>query len=118
MAAILIVENEPLVAFELADAVTEIGHTVIGTARNRGQVNRIVEDVRPDVALVDYRLGDVEDGVVVALCLRQIGTKVIYVTAYPNEVRLLDGTAEVIPKPFDLETLQRVIGRVIGSALP
>jgi len=116
MASVLIVQNEPLVASELADAVTAIGHTVVGTARNRDQAIRIAANMRPDVALVDYRLGDVEDGVAVVLRLRQIGAKVIYMTATSGEVRLIDATAEVVPKPFGQDMLQRALKRVIRPA--
>jgi DNA-binding response OmpR family regulator len=116
VASFLIVENEPLVAAELEEAVTEIGHKVIGSARTFEQVLRIVENVRPEVALIDYRLGDVKDGVVVARSLRQMGVKIIYVTAFPDEVRLIDSAAEVVAKPLDYRMLLATVERVIGPA--
>jgi len=39
------------------------------------------------------------------------------VTASPDEVRLIDGISEIVPKPFNHYELLRAVERVIGSAM-
>jgi CheY-like chemotaxis protein len=96
--------------------VTDLGHEAVGIATGLDAAIRMAEAKRPDIALVDYRLKGHRDGVKVALQLRKLGVKIIYVTASADEVRLINGVAEIVPKPLDKLDLSRAVQRVIGSA--
>jgi two-component system, response regulator PdtaR len=116
IAHILVVEDDALLAFDLQQVLSRAGHDVIGLARSLDKALHLAETAKPDLALVDYRLDGREDGIMVARHLRQHGIKVIYVTASADEVRLIDGTTEIIPKPFDPTELLKAVERVIASA--
>lgn len=116
MPAVLIVENDPLVASLLEFVLEGAGHNVVGTAKRFDRAVELAEATRPDLALVDYRLDCGIDGVVVARHLRRLGVKVIYVTGDAQEVRLVDGLAVIVAKPCTPEALLSAVKTVIASA--
>jgi two-component system, response regulator PdtaR len=117
MASVLIVENDPILALHLQDVVTEIGHKVIGVAATFRRALELAGHNPPDLALIDYRLDGIMDGVVTARRLRErFGTKIVYVTASEHEVRLIDGSAVIVPKPLDENQLRQAVATVLASA--
>lgn len=116
MASVLIVEDDSILAYVLERTLAGAGHTVVGTAASLTKAVRIAASVTPELALVDFHLRGPENGALVAQHLRQLGTKIIYVTANADQVRLIDGVAEVVPKPFDDHVLLKAVERVIASA--
>ena len=69
---ILVVEDEPLQALDVADAVEEAGHVVVGTAATCDQALTMAESETPDLAITDLRLAEDDlDGIDVALILRR-----------------------------------------------
>jgi AmiR/NasT family two-component response regulator len=67
---VLIVEDETLVRLGLAKQLREIGHTVVGEASNVAEARQMFREQKPDVVLLDIRLGD-EDGIQVGQELLQ-----------------------------------------------
>ena len=117
MAKVLIVEDNYLLAAELEDALVEAGHTVIGKAPSFEDAVRTVASGPPDVALIDHRLKGPKDGIAVARHLRTLGTKVIYVTAEADHVRLVNGeAADIVSKPYTEDELILAVARVVRSA--
>jgi DNA-binding response OmpR family regulator len=116
MATVLIVEDDFFLADELGQSLTEAGHTVAGKALGFEDAAEIAAASPPQVALVDYRLKGSRDGIAVAEYLRKLGTHIIYVTSEPDAVRLVDGLAEIVPKPYDMNELVRSVAHVVQSA--
>jgi DNA-binding response OmpR family regulator len=116
MATVLIVEDDFFLADELAQSLTEAGHVVPGKAPSFEDAAEIAALSPPQVALVDYRLRGERDGVAVAEHLRKLGTHIIYVTSEPDAIRLVDGLAEIVPKPYDLNELIRAVDHIVQSA--
>lgn len=116
IASILIVENHVLLAHDLQQMVTEAGDEAVGSAASFDDAIRIAEAKLPQIELVDYKLNGNRDGITVARRLRTLGVKTVYVTANADDVRLIDCTTEIVPKPFDKVDLLRAIERVIASA--
>jgi DNA-binding response OmpR family regulator len=116
MTSILIVENDFLLADDLQHVLVAAGYEVVGTAADFDAALEIGRSRKPQLALVDYKLQGNKDGIIVARHLRQLGTKIIYVTANANEVRLIDGMTQIVPKPFDEAELLRAVRRVLTSA--
>lgn len=116
MATVLIVEDDYFLADELRQSLTEAGHKVVGTAPSFERAAEIAASSPPQVALVDYRLKGSRDGLAVAEHLRKLGTHIIYVTSEPDAVRLADGRAEIVPKPYDMNELVRAVAHVVQSA--
>ncbi|HYF26390.1 MAG TPA: response regulator [Baekduia sp.] len=99
---VLIVEDEVLVAAELAWLVEELGHEVVGQAISSDEALSLAERHAPDLALVDIHLTDGPTGVEVARRVSEdCGAMVLFMTA--NQKRVPDdfaGAAGLIAKPY------------------
>ncbi|WP_421935050.1 response regulator [Phenylobacterium sp.] len=107
---VLIVEDEILVAMELEETLSELGHTVVGIAPDRRSFEALAGE-GVDVALVDLNLRDGETGVEIGRALAQRhGAAVIFLTANPG---LLEdgvaGTIGVLPKPASRHAVAAVV---------
>ena len=69
--AILIVEDEALVASYIKEVLEESGFLVAGVASTGAEALSLAEEMRPRLALVDIRLPGPADGVEVARALRE-----------------------------------------------
>lgn len=79
---VLIVENEGLVGCDLAATLERLGYMVAGLCRTGEEVLNTVEDLRPDVVLMDVQLGGKIDGIETARMLKKrFPVAVIYLTA-------------------------------------
>jgi CheY-like chemotaxis protein len=116
MASVLVVEDDAILAYVLERVLIKAGHKVIGTAGGFSKAVSIATSAPPDLALVDFHLSGPENGALVANHLRELGTKIIYVTANVDEVRLIDGDAEIVAKPYTDDVLLAAVRRVIAPA--
>ncbi len=108
--AVLIIEDEALIARELQEIVTGLGLVVAGMAKNRAEALRIAGQSKPLIILADYKLkGDT--GVDVVKAIRQsIDASVIYVTAHPEAVAAQGEKRDlIISKPFSIRAVQRAV---------
>jgi CheY-like chemotaxis protein/DNA-directed RNA polymerase specialized sigma24 family protein len=106
---VLIIEDEPVIAFDIADVVTEMGHKVVGNARTREEAVAAARATRPGVVLADIQLSDGSSGIdAVGDILGSMNVPVIFVTAYPERLLTGEGREPVylVTKPFDAETLR------------
>lgn len=78
---ILIVEDEPLVAFDTEHVLAEAGYEVVATVDSVEGANEVIDKVQFDLALVDLGLTDGGNGVEVAAAARRKGIHVLFVTA-------------------------------------
>jgi CheY-like chemotaxis protein len=114
---VLIIEDEQLIAMDIARIVEEMGHTVCGTvARGQDAIDTANRE-RPGLILADIRLQDGDSGIVaVQNILESCDAPVIFVTGFPE--RLLTGNtlepAFLITKPFDPDTLKVAIGQALS----
>jgi CheY-like chemotaxis protein len=81
MASVLVVEDDSILAYVLERVLIQAGHKVVGTAASFAKAVSIAASAPPELALVDFHLSGPENGALVAQHLRQLGTKIIYVTA-------------------------------------
>lgn len=120
-ARVLIVEDEPVIAMDIAAIVRSIGHTVVGVAATKDKAVMLAEEHRPGLVLADIQLKDGDSGIAtVQEILTSIDVPVIFVTGFPE--RLLTGEhvepAFLITKPFDPETLKVAIGQALSLNPP
>ncbi len=114
---VLLIEDEAVVAMDLAAIVRGMGHRVSGVARTRAEAVRLARDAPPDLVLADVQLADGSSGVdAVAEILRaHADLPVIFVTAFPE--RLLTGDrpepAFLIPKPFGVEQIRSAVSQAM-----
>ncbi len=116
---ILIVEDEESMREGLRDWLTEGGYKV-ETAKDGEDGLKIISDHDVALVLLDLRLPG-KNGISV---LREAKTirpklKVIIITAYPSSqtkaAALKEGAVDYLPKPFDLNDLEKLIQ---GTLLP
>ena len=113
---VLIIEDEPIIALDLENLVTELGHEVVGTAATRDDAVKQAKSKRPGLVLADINLGEGGSGIdAVAEILDSFDIPVIFVTAYPE--KLLTGERPeptyLIAKPFLPETIQATVGQAL-----
>ena len=84
-ARILIVEDEGIVARDLRRSLERLGYQVVGLASTGEDAVTKAVEARPDLVLMDIRLGGSMDGVTAAQLIRkQQNLPVIYVTAFTD----------------------------------
>jgi len=120
---VLIIEDEPLIALQIEEIVTSLGHRVVGTATTHSQAVALFDSHRPDLVLADIQLADGSSGIdAVNEILGKFTVPVIFITAFPE--RLLTGERPeptyLIPKPFSDDFVRATVGQVIffGSTAP
>ncbi len=121
--SVLIIEDEPLIAMQLEDLVTGLGHTVSGTAATRTQARAAVAEALPGLVLADIQLADGSSGLDAVDDILSVGAMpVIFITAYPE--RLLTGDRPeptyLVTKPFQEATVRAAISQALffGSTKP
>lgn len=113
-AKVLIIEDETVIAMDIAVTVRSAGHTVVGVGTTVKEAVGLAEEHRPDLVLADIHLKGGDSGIdAVDRILRSMAVPVIFITGFPEA--LLTGKkvepAFVITKPFDPETLTAAIGQ-------
>lgn len=121
--SVLIIEDEPLIAMQLEDLVTSLGHTVSGTAATRTQARAAIGEAMPGLVLADIQLADGSSGLDAVDDILAVGSiPVIFITAYPE--RLLTGDRPeptyLVTKPFQEASVRAAISQALffGSTRP
>lgn len=114
---VFIVEDEALVAMELADRLSELGYAVVGTVARGEAALAECPGTRPDVVLMDVHLSGKLDGVMTAERLRPVlDAPVVFLTAYSDDAvlqrALATGPAAYLVKPFDIRELHATLQAV------
>ena len=113
---VLIIEDEPIIALDLENLVTELGHKVVAVAATKDDAVAKAKSERPGLVLADINLGEGGSGIdAVSEILASFGIPVIFITAYPE--KLLTGERPeptyLIAKPFLPETVQATVGQAL-----
>ena len=113
---ILIIEDEPLIAMDIEDIVTRLGHRPIGVARTRTEAVKLAHKEKPGIILADIQLADGSSGIdAVNDLLAEFEAPVIFITAFPE--RLLTGSRPeptfLITKPFAPEMVKAMISQAL-----
>ena len=101
--AVLIVEDEALLAMDIEYMIEDVGHRVIAEAASLFDVEALSPHLCPDLAFVDIQLAQDTNGIEVSRLIRQRwpNTFIIFVTANPKKIPDdFAGAHGVIPKPF------------------
>lgn len=103
---VLIVEDEILIAMELEETISDMGHEVVGLAADKPTALALAQE-GVDVALVDLNLRDGETGVEVGRrIVSEHGAAVVFVTANPLQIRGgVPGAVGVLSKPASRKAL-------------
>jgi len=118
MKSILIVEDETIMRESLRDWLTESGYRV-ETAQEGEQALRTIAEHDFGLAILDLRLPG-KDGLEVLREARVERPELrgIIITAYPSiqtaVEAMKEGAVDYLPKPFDLNDLEKLIGEILG----
>lgn len=112
--AIFIVEDEAIVASDIKETLISLGYTAAGIAKSGELALEKIQDLRPDLVLMDIHLAGEMDGIETAAKVHAVyDIPVIYLTAYADKI-LLDRAKITEPygyvvKPYDERELHSVI---------
>lgn len=117
---ILIVEDEPLIAWALADMVRSMGYEVCGPVATETAAVEEAHRLTPDAILMDFRLAGGGSGLGAARRIRERhDMPIVFCTAYAEETGLRNDMlalpgADLIAKPVSRVMLQRALEKALG----
>lgn len=123
-ARILIVEDESIIAMDIAMQLRELGHQVVGQASSGEQAIDLAQRLRPDLVLMDVQLKGVMDGIDAAQTIRsRFNLPCLFLSAFANDSDSLTRAALAAPvgylsKPFfehELRSVMEIALRQLGQ---
>lgn len=116
-ARVLVIEDESVIALNVAQIVRSAGHQVIGIAASEKSAIDLAEKHTPDLVIADVQLRGEDDGrAAVREILKSLSVPVIFVTGFPE--RLLTGQGIeptfVVTKPFAPDHLKTAISQALS----
>jgi two-component system response regulator PilR (NtrC family) len=121
---VLVVENELLMRWSIAETLGDAGHTVLEAVNGAAAIRALTNAAETvDVVLLDYRLPDSTDLTLLAAIRRlSPGSAVILMTAHatPEVTRgALDlGAYQLMHKPFELHDLEPLVLKAFAASHP
>jgi DNA-binding NarL/FixJ family response regulator len=103
---ILIVEDEPLIAEDIKDFLTNLDFKVTTIAYNKAQAMNSLRTNKPDLVLLDINLGNNHDGILIAEEInKEYKIPFIYLTSYSGKI-IINQVKHTLPmgyvvKPFN-----------------
>ncbi len=111
---ILVVEDEPLVAFDNEHLLRESGYEVVGTVDNLADATELIGGEQIDLVLSDISLAGEGDGTDVARAAAARNIPVLFVTAdLPPEARAL--AIGWLAKPYSDKGLKAALEAIDGK---
>ncbi|MBN9538614.1 MAG: response regulator [Reyranella sp.] len=115
---VLVIEDEAVIALDVADIVRNAGHEVVGIAATEKAAIDLAAKHSPHLVLADIQLRGSDSGIsAVNQIMKSMSVPVIFVTGFPE--RLLTGKqvepAFVISKPFDPDLLRAAIAQALDT---
>jgi len=103
---ILIVEDDPLIAEDIAESLKEIGYEIAGIAYDSTEALELIGGLNPDIAILDINLDSEKDGIEIAGHIKEHHSfPFIFLTSYAdkNTIERAKHTRPMgyIVKPFD-----------------
>jgi CheY-like chemotaxis protein len=113
---VLIIEDEPMIALDLKDIMTALGHNVTAVARTHREAVAAIEQKSVGLVLADIQLADGSSGIEAVNDILSIsGVPIVFITAYPE--RLLTGQRPeptfLITKPFEPENVKAITSQAL-----
>ena len=118
--SLIIVEDEAIIAADLASVVERVGIHVLGTASSAKEAIEIATKMCPHLALMDINLDGPSNGIEAAQTIQKLcdNLPVIFLTGMQgideSERVDLDGPHSFISKPFDNQSLLSEIEKVLN----
>ena len=117
-ARILIVEDEPIVARDIAAQICDLGYQVAGHTRRGEDAIDMARSLQPDLVLMDIQLAGQMDGIAAAQAIvAELGLPVVFLTAFAADsilarAKLIEPYGYVL-KPFSARELSTVLAMAL-----
>lgn len=116
---ILVVEDERLIARDIAMQLRALGHTPLGPATTGEQAIEMSNLLRPDLVLMDVHLGSAMDGITAAMEINnRFRTPVVFLSAFNTAESLarakIAEPAGYLSKPF----MEHELSDMVKSVFP
>jgi DNA-binding NarL/FixJ family response regulator len=113
-ASILVVEDEPFIAQDIADFLEEVGYQVQDICYDAAAAEKSLENAQPDLCILDVNLGKGPDGIALAQKINQNWQlPFIFLTSYTDDTTLERAKATrpygYISKPINFDSLKSTI---------
>jgi CheY-like chemotaxis protein len=112
---VLVAEDEPLVAVDVVNQLTEAGATVVGPCSTNGRAIAALSENDIDVAIVDFLLAD-DNTEGLQAALEDRGIPFIVMTGYPRVLVRRDRRQPVLSKPVAPKTLTTTLRSLACAA--
>ncbi len=106
--AILVVEDEPMIAMMLDDFLADLGCRVVGPAMNLAQARALFDERGCDAAIVDLNLNGTMAHPLIS-DLRGRGVPVIVASGYGSDASELPSGCVLLPKPYAIPQVERAL---------
>lgn len=119
---ILIVEDEMVIAANIALQLTNLGYEICGMLPTGEEALRYIQDNKPDLVLMDIHLKGTFDGIETALFMqKQQDTPVIYLTANTDDAHFArakeTNPLAFLSKPFRKQDVQRAVELAVNRIM-
>jgi DNA-binding NarL/FixJ family response regulator len=120
MRSVLVVEDEALIAMDLACSLEALGYKVLGPASNGEDARRIAAEQNPDLLLMDVTIQGKDDGIDTARAItRAHPTRVVFLTAHTDLVtrrraEMLSPQA-FLSKPYTARQMQLILEEAFAA---
>src|SRR6476620_1806846 len=117
---ILIVEDESIVALDLANGLERDGYNIAGIADNAEEAQQLFTDNEIDIVLMDVNIIGEKDGIDTAIgILKQKAVPIIYLTAFTDALTIerikQTHPAAFLSKPYTLTNLRIAIDLAVNN---
>jgi DNA-binding LytR/AlgR family response regulator len=117
---VLIVEDESIVALDLANGLEKDGYHIAGIADNAQEAQQIFSEYEIDIVLMDVNIIGDKDGIDTAVeILKQKAVPIIYLTAYTDQATInrIKHThpAAFLSKPYNLTNVRIAIDLAVNN---
>ena len=113
---ILIVEDDPFIAMDLQDTFEDAGYNVLGPVASVDPGLKIIREIKPDVAMLDYNLGR-ETSIPLAKKLDEIDIPYIFLSGQVDRVvtAQYQSARKVMTKPFNAAHLISCVDELVDE---
>lgn len=120
MAAILIVEDDAIIAWDIALQLRGLGYQTLGPARTGADAIEMAGRLRPALVLMDVHLKGPMDGITAAQTIRDVfDLPCVFLSAFSFEGGLARAAmarpSGYVAKPFTEDELRLVVAAALGA---
>jgi two-component system response regulator LytT len=117
---LLIVEDETVVAMDMADHLEDVGYEVVDTVIDYSGALEVLENQEVDFVLIDIMLGGSKDGIDLAKTIRErFDLPFIFLTSHSDKATVEAATATkpngYLIKPFEVDHIYAAVEAAISN---